>query len=130
VTAVFVHGVPETSAIWDAVRARLDVESVAVDLPGFAGPRPAGFGASKDEYAEWLAAVLASIDGPIDLVGHDWGALLAVWIATAFEQPLRSWSVDAANAFHPDHVWIPSHDSHASVCRRPSPGPWPRPRTR
>jgi pimeloyl-ACP methyl ester carboxylesterase len=76
-----------------------------VDLPGFAGPRPAGFGASKDEYAEWLAAVLASIDGAIDLVGHDWGALLAVRIATAFEQPLRSWSVDAANAFHPDHVW-------------------------
>jgi pimeloyl-ACP methyl ester carboxylesterase len=105
VTAVFVHGVLETDEVWNALRAHLDVESVAIGLPGIAGPLPAGFGAAKDEYADWLRAALARIDGPIDLVGHAWGALLTLRIATAFALPLRSWSVDAAHGFHPDYNW-------------------------
>src|SRR3954471_14208043 len=104
-TAVFVHGVLETGEVWDSLRAQLDVDSVALILPGIAGPLPAGFGATKDDYADWLHAALASIDGPIDLVGHAWGALLALRIATAFPLPLRSWSVDAAHGFHPDYAW-------------------------
>jgi pimeloyl-ACP methyl ester carboxylesterase len=76
-----------------------------VALPGIAGPLPAGFGAGKDEYADWLLTALAGIDGPIDLVGHGWGALLSLRIATAFGRPLRSWSVDAAHGFHPDYMW-------------------------
>jgi pimeloyl-ACP methyl ester carboxylesterase len=47
-TVIFVHGVPETSALWEGVRAHLDGDSIAVDLPGFGTPRPAGFGATKD----------------------------------------------------------------------------------
>ena len=53
-TVVFVHGVPETGAVWQGVRAHLDGDTIAVDLPGFGTPRPAGFGATKDEYARWL----------------------------------------------------------------------------
>jgi pimeloyl-ACP methyl ester carboxylesterase len=105
VTAIFVHGVLETGEVWDSLRAQLDVDSVALSLPGISGPLPAGFGATKDDYADWLHAALASIDGPIDLVGHAWGALLALRIATAFPLPLRSWSVDAAHGFHPDYAW-------------------------
>ena len=106
--AVFVHGVPETSAIWDGVRAHVDRDSVAVSLPGFANPRPAGFAATKDAYAEWLADELGRVDGPIDLVGHDWGALLVLRIATAFPPvALRSWVVDVADIFHPDFRWHP-----------------------
>ena len=40
---VFLHGVPETAAIWDGVRSRVDGDSVALSLPGFGCPRPAGF---------------------------------------------------------------------------------------
>jgi pimeloyl-ACP methyl ester carboxylesterase len=105
VTAVFVHGVLETGEVWDALRAHLDVDSVALSLPGIAGPLPDGFGATKDEYAEWLRAALARIGGPIDLVGHAWGALLALRAATAFPLTLRSWSIDAAYGFHPDYEW-------------------------
>src|SRR5688500_11380650 len=72
-TVVFVHGVPETSALWNGVRAHLDGDALAVGLPGFGTPRPAGFGATKDEYAQWLAGELRRLGGPVDLVGHDWG---------------------------------------------------------
>jgi pimeloyl-ACP methyl ester carboxylesterase len=104
-TVVFVHGVLQTGEVWDMLRAHLDDDSIAVSLPGIGGPLPPGFGASKDEFADWLRATLQEIAGPIDLVGHDWGALLALRIATAFSLPLRSWCVDAAHGFHPDYNW-------------------------
>jgi pimeloyl-ACP methyl ester carboxylesterase len=37
-TAVFVHGFPETSIIWDSLRKELDRDSLALALPGFATP--------------------------------------------------------------------------------------------
>jgi pimeloyl-ACP methyl ester carboxylesterase len=103
--AVFVHGVPETAELWDGVRAKLDRDTVALSLPGFGAPRPAGFGATKDDYAEWLVGELRSIDGPIDLVGHDWGALLTTHVATTHSELLRTWAADCANVFHPDYAW-------------------------
>ena len=55
---VFLHGVPETSALWDKVRAEFDEETVALQLPGFGCARPDGFGATKEEYAAWLVSEL------------------------------------------------------------------------
>ena len=56
-TAVFVHGVPETPAVWHSLLAALDrPDAVALSLPGFDGARPAGFGATMDEYVGWLVA--------------------------------------------------------------------------
>lgn len=104
-TAVLVHGVLETGQVWDGVRPLLGVESVAVGLPGLAGARPAGFAATKDDYAEWLAEAVGRLDGPVDLVGHDWGALLVLRVASASAVRLRSWAVDAANLLHPDYIW-------------------------
>lgn len=102
---VFVHGLPETSRIWDPLRRLLDRDSIALALPGFGTPRPAGFTATKDAYAEWLADSLRGIDRPIDLVGHDVGALISLRVATAFDVPLRSFVVDVAPIFHPKCVW-------------------------
>jgi pimeloyl-ACP methyl ester carboxylesterase len=102
---VFLHGVPETAALWDKVRSRVDAESVALALPGFGCPRPAGFGASKDEYVTWLVGELDALTGPIDLVGHDWGAILTYRVAMAHGERLRSWAADVANILHPDYVW-------------------------
>lgn len=103
--AVFVHGFPETDRIWDAVRRVLRHDSIALALPGFGAPRPPGFSATKDAYVKWLADALMGIEGPIDLVGHDVGALLALRVATAFDVPLRSFAVDVAPVFHPSFVW-------------------------
>ena len=91
---VFLHGVPETAAIWTKVRGLTDRESVALEMPGFGCPRPDGFGATKDDYAEWLVAELDKIDGPIDLVGHDWGGAI-------------SWNVAAR---HPERICAIGHD--------------------
>jgi pimeloyl-ACP methyl ester carboxylesterase len=102
---VFVHGVPETATVWDGIRSAIDRESVALALPGFGCPRPEGFGATMDDYVEWLVGELAGIQGPIDLVGHDWGAGFTYRVATAHGDRLRSWAADIANIVHPDYEW-------------------------
>ena len=102
---VFVHGVPETAAIWRKVRAAIDRESVALSMPGFGCARPDGFTATKDDYAAWLVGELEAIDEPIDLVGHDWGAGLTYRVATAHGGLVRSWALDIANVAHPDYEW-------------------------
>jgi len=120
-TTVFVHGVPETAALWDGVRGAIDRESVAVSLPGFGCPRPQGFSATKDAYTDWLVGELDRLgasDEPIDLVGHDWGGLLTVRVATAFGDGLRSWVTDGANIFHERYEW---HDL-AKVWQTPGDG--------
>lgn len=102
---VLVHGVPETGAIWDKLRGVLSGESVALALPGFGGPRPDGFTATKDAYVQWLVDELDRIDGPIDLVGHDWGAGFTYRVATAHGERIRSWAADVGNIAHPDYEW-------------------------
>ena len=115
---VFVHGVPESAALWSRVRDLLEAESVALALPGFGNPRPDGFGATKDEYVDWLVAELETFDGPVDLVGHDWGALLCYRVATTRADLLRSWAGDVANLLHPDYRW---HD-FAQIWQTPGAG--------
>jgi pimeloyl-ACP methyl ester carboxylesterase len=115
---VFVHGVPETAAIWNKVRAAVDRESVALSLPGFGCARPDGFAATKDAYVDWLLGELDGIEGPIDLVGHDWGAGLTYRVATAHGDRLHSWAADVANLVHPDYEW---HD-FAKIWQTPGDG--------
>ena len=102
---VLVHGVPETAGLWRKVQPLLGGESVALWLPGFGVPRPVGFGATKDEYVDWLVGELERLDGPIDLIGHDWGAGLTYRVATAHGDRIHAWSADVANVMHPDYVW-------------------------
>ena len=119
--AVFVHGVPETPAVWDALRAKLQRDdTVAVQLPGFGCPRPAGFGATKEEYVAWLVGELEQIaaQGPIDLVGHDWGAGFTVRLVSTHADLVRSWVCDGAGFGSADFEW---HD-FAKVWQTPGDG--------
>ncbi len=102
---VLVHGNPETAAIWRKVRNAIDRESVALSLPGFGCSRPDGFGATKDDYVQWLVDELDRIGGPIDLVGHDWGGLLTYRVAAAFGDRLHSWAADVGHIAHPAYEW-------------------------
>ena len=116
--AVFVHGVPDTPAIWKPLLghlARRDVIMLA--LPGFGNKRPAGFVPTKESYVQWLMEQLERISEPVDLVGHDWGALLCTRVVSLKPQLVRSWSVGAA-PLHPDYVW---HDT-AKVWQTPGKG--------
>ena len=115
---VLLHGVPETADIWDDVRANLDEPSVAVRLPGFGCPRPDGFSATKDAYVDWVVEELRSIDGPIDLVGHDWGGGFAVRIGQSYPDLVRSWTTDVAGVVHPRYEW---HD-FAKIWQTPGEG--------
>jgi pimeloyl-ACP methyl ester carboxylesterase len=115
---VFLHGVPETAELWDKMRAEFEEETVALSLPGFGCARPSGFGATKDDYIDWLVAELATFDEPVDLVGHDWGALLTYRIATTRGDLLRSWTADCANGVHPRAKW----HQYAQIWQTPGEG--------
>jgi pimeloyl-ACP methyl ester carboxylesterase len=95
---VLVHGVPETPAVWEHLRSELTrTDVVTPQFPGFGCPRPAGFGATKEEYVAWLMAQLetAAAQGPVDLVGHDWGGGLVVRVVSTRPDLVRSWVTDA-----------------------------------
>jgi pimeloyl-ACP methyl ester carboxylesterase len=92
VPAVFVHGVPDTAALWAPLLDPLDRDDVVcLSLPGFGTAVPSGFGCTKDEYATWLADELRTYAEPVDLVGHDWGSILVQRVATTDPELLRSW---------------------------------------
>jgi pimeloyl-ACP methyl ester carboxylesterase len=108
--AVFVHGVPETPRVWDGLRQHLSrTDIVAVSLPGFGTSVPPGFGASMNEYVVWLTTELERVvrdaDGPVDLVGHDWGGGFALRLVSIRPDLVRSWVLDAAGLAAPDFEW-------------------------
>ena len=94
-TVVLVHGMPQTYRLWNGVIGHLDRadEVIALDLPGFSSPAPAGWVAVKESYVEWIIAQLEPLverDGPVHLVGHDWGCLLTLRVASLRPELLRS----------------------------------------
>lgn len=93
-TAVFVHGVPETPEIWNGLMAALGRDdAVALQLPAFGCARPDGFDATMGSYADWLAGELRVFD-EVDLVTHDWGAILALRVLADRPAQVRSWVTD------------------------------------
>ena len=104
-TAILVHGVPDTDQVWHAVLPRLGRPDVlTLRLPGFGAPVPPGFDATKDAYAAWLVEQIAAHEGPVDLVGHDWGALLVLRAACLEPDRVRTWAAGAA-PLDADYVW-------------------------
>jgi pimeloyl-ACP methyl ester carboxylesterase len=108
VPVVLVHGVPETPVLWDDLRSHLSrADVVALGLPGFGRPRPGGFGATKEEYVAWLVGELEDRrgEGPIDLVGHDWGGGFVVRLVSTRADLVRSWVTDAAGVGDVGFEW-------------------------
>ena len=106
-TVVLVHGVPDTERMWDRLAAALGPrELVRLSLPGFGTEVPIGWTATKEDYADWLAARLDEIGDPVDLVGHDWGAILCQRVASVRPDLIRTLAVgsgplDAEYEWHP-----------------------------
>lgn len=111
VPAVFVHGNPETAAVWDPLLTELDragsprAELICLSPPGFGAPLPAGFGATVGEYRDWLIGALEDFGEPVDLVGHDWGGAHVLNVAMNRPDLLRSWASDVVGVFDRDYVW-------------------------
>jgi pimeloyl-ACP methyl ester carboxylesterase len=94
-TVLLLHGFPQTSESWTEVAMRLadaGLRAVAIDQRGYSpGARPS----SVAEYAmpNLIADVLAVIDelgGTVDLVGHDWGGVVAWQLAARHPDRLRT----------------------------------------
>jgi pimeloyl-ACP methyl ester carboxylesterase len=116
---VFVHGNPETAAIWEPLLAELQhPDPVSLSPPGFGAPVPDQFGASADEYAAWLASEIERQGAPVDLVGHDWGGGHVMRVAMERPDLIRSWAIDIGGCFAPDYEW---HDL-AQVWQTPGAG--------
>ncbi len=110
-TIAFVHGNPETDVIWDELVSEL-ADRGAVDLvllkpPGFGAPVPDGWGATREEYRDWLVDQLVRLEAgaPIDVVGHDWGAGHVFGLLEVRPDLVRSWACDCIGLIHPDYVW-------------------------
>ena len=105
--AVFVHGVPDTFRVWNPVREHLSrTDVIALALPGFDAPVPTDFRASKEGYVNWIVEKLQEIGEPVDLVGHDWGCILAIRVVSLRPDLIRSWAagsgpVSATYTWHP-----------------------------
>lgn len=121
-THVFVHGNPETPAIWGPLltelRGRGISDIVTLSPPGFGAPTPPGWDASQDRYREWLIGELERIGSPVHLVGHDWGAGHVYGVLAHRPDLLVSWAADCAGLLHPDYVW---HE-HAQLWQTPGVG--------
>jgi len=116
-TAIFVHGVPETSSVWQPLVDHLERDDVVLlGLPGFGSALPDGFDATMQTYAAWLADELAPYD-EIDLVTHDWGAILALRVLADQPANVRSWVSDTGD-LGSDFEW---HDT-AKVWQTPGDG--------
>ncbi len=107
---LFIHGVPDTGYMWGPLIKALGLvegEFIAPTLPGFDGVKPIGFAATKEAYLSWVSQTLentAATYGPVDIVGHDWGAPLCAMAAQMNPEAVRTWTV--VNAVpEPSYEW-------------------------
>jgi pimeloyl-ACP methyl ester carboxylesterase len=106
VTVVLVHGNPETDAVWDPLVEALGRDDVIrLSPPGFGAPLPDDWPATYLDYRDWLEAELSRVDGPVDVVGHDWGGNHVVNVMMHRPELVRSWVSDIIGVFDPDYVW-------------------------
>ena len=103
--ALFLHGVPDTHHLWDGVRSHLSRKDIiAPDMPGFGSDLPPGFGCTKEEYLHWLIAEVEKAGEPVDIVGHDWGALLVERLVSVRPDLVRTWAA-GAGAIDENYIW-------------------------
>jgi len=111
-TKVFVHGNPETAAIWQPLARELEHLGVndilLLSPPGFGALTPSNWAATQLDYTNWLISEIERIDGPIDIVGHDWGAGHVYGAIAQRPDLFASWAADCGGLLHPDYAW---HDA-------------------
>lgn len=101
----FVHGVPDTPLLWEPLIGALGLgadDYLAPALPGFGTEKPPAFRSTKDEYAAWLITQMEAAGEPLHIVGHDWGALLTLRVASLRPDLIKSWCVTNA-VIDPDY---------------------------
>lgn len=117
---IFLHGVPDTPVIWCPLVDALGLPESQIHrptMPGFLEPAPSGFAATKDAYADWFVDEIRKVHaetGPVDLIGHDWGAILVLRAASLVPELVHSWVVS-------DAVLDPAYRGHDMARRWATP---------
>lgn len=88
---LLLHGVPETSSCWRDVALRLAEgrRVLAPDLPGLGGSTFTGPYDVATVSAQVAALLEAEVTGPVDVVGHDWGGVIALALAGSRPELVR-----------------------------------------
>ena len=114
---------PGDRHVWDPLRAALGRDDiVALSPPGFGAPVPDRWAATSDDYLAWLIGEIEALDGPVDLVGHDWGGGHVQRLAATRPDLIRSWVSDVAGIFDPTTSGMTWRrcGRHQARVRRPS----------
>ncbi len=82
---LLLHGVPETSLAYRHLFPVLAADRLvlAPDLKGLGGSEVGGPYDVPTLVRELAALILHEVDGPVDVVGHDWGGVLALALSNA-----------------------------------------------
>ena len=107
---LLLHGIPETAIAYRHLFPVLAADRVVIapDLKGLGASEVRGPYDVATMVRELVALVLHEVDGPVDVVGHDWGGVLALRLAelhpdlvrrlVVINAPYRK--VNLAKAFH------------------------------
>jgi pimeloyl-ACP methyl ester carboxylesterase len=130
---LLVHGIPDTSALWEPTVRYLSggYRCITLDLPEFGESRIVDDGAqmsvSSDRTFDWslaargelLAAALdkLGIVDPVALVAHDAGGTFAIPFIGAYPERTCA-GLFCITSMHPDFTWHP----FAELCRTPEVG--------
>lgn len=112
---VLLHGFPESRLTWKpslTALARAGFRAVAPDLRGYGdSPKPRAISAyGPPEIAHDVAKLIESLDcGPVVVVGHDWGAIVAWTLAMARPDLVRRLVIE--NVPHPAAIAREVHRS-------------------
>lgn len=89
--ALCLHGVPQTGSMWAELATELarDRIVIAPDLKGLGASEATGSYRVDQLAVELAALALHEVDGPIDVIGHDWGGVIAIALASARPELVR-----------------------------------------
>lgn len=102
---LMLHGFPQNAAEWDRVAPALHADGRATIAPDQRGYSPGARPADAADYAlgECVADAVAILDAldanRVDVVGHDWGALVAWHLAALYPERVRT--LTAVSVPHP-----------------------------
>ncbi|WP_447038611.1 SDR family oxidoreductase [Streptomyces sp. DSM 118878] len=116
-TVVLVHGYPDSKEVWTEVAGRLaaggDFHVVLYDVRGHGrstAPKPLRGGFTLEKLTDDFVAVIDAVspDGPVHVVGHDWGSVQAWEFVTVKRTEGRIASFTSISGPSLDHFghWI------------------------
>ena len=86
-TVILIHGAWQGSWVWTRLTPLLEaagLHAIALDLPGNGADGTPPETASLDRYVAHVGAILSAASGPVALVGHSGGGVVATAVAERF----------------------------------------------